>query len=273
MPNLEDAPMLVTLAGQFLAQSVGYFAVVGTVFLMVWKLGKQRFAGRKIQAVNRVDGAQIKFEIKHTLLVLAFGTLNAVLIGAMVEAGWMTEPGAAEGWTPLGIVGLVVGLIVFNDFWFYCVHRTLHHPKLFKHIHAVHHRSIDTSPFTSYSFHVVEGALINLWIFPFFMLFEIPLVAIAIVFVIGTANNVMAHLGYEFLPKWWVKVPLLKWTNTATFHSLHHAKSHGNYGLFSRVWDRLLGTELPGYEERFVAREAPSKEAETIPHAAPVGAR
>jgi 3-ketosteroid 9alpha-monooxygenase subunit B len=49
-------------------------------------------------------------------------------------------------------------------------------------------------------------------------------------------------------------VPGLRWINTATFHSLHHTGFHGNYGLFTRVWDRLFGTELPGYERAFLGR-------------------
>jgi len=65
---------------------------------------------------------------------------------------------------------------------------------------------------------------------------------------------VMAHLGYEFLPRWLLRVPLLRWTNTATFHSLHHTRLNGNYGLHSRLWDRLFGTEVPDYEECFLRR-------------------
>ena len=29
---------------------------------------------------------------------------------------------------------------------------------------------------------------------------------------------------------------------------------NGNYALFFRFWDRLLGTEVPEYEQRFVER-------------------
>jgi sterol desaturase/sphingolipid hydroxylase (fatty acid hydroxylase superfamily) len=78
--------------------------------------------------------------------------------------------------------------------------------------------------------------------------------ALAALQVIGLANNVMAHLGYEFLPAWLLRVPLLRWTNTATFHSLHHTRSRGNFGLHTRLWDRLFGTEIADYERVFVER-------------------
>lgn len=80
---------------------------------------------------------------------------------------------------------------------------------------------------------------------------------LAIVQVLGLLNNVNSHLGYELLPAWWVRVPPLSWTSSLTFHNLHHQKYKGNYALFFRFWDRLLGTELPGYQRAFCDRSAP----------------
>jgi sterol desaturase/sphingolipid hydroxylase (fatty acid hydroxylase superfamily) len=71
--------------------------------------------------------------------------------------------------------------------------------------------------------------------------------------VVGLLNNVGSHLGYELLPRWWLRAPILRWTNTATFHALHHERFTGNFGLFSRVWDRLFGTEIVDYERAFDA--------------------
>jgi hypothetical protein len=49
----------------------------------------------------------------------------------------------------------------------------------------------------------------------------------------------------------------MSWTSSSTFHNLHHQKLNGNYGLFFRFWDRLLDTELPGYEQAFNDRSIP----------------
>jgi len=35
---------------------------------------------------------------------------------------------------------------------------------------------------------------------------------------------------------------------TTVYHSLHHSRYTGNYGLGTRVLDRLLGTEWEDYE-------------------------
>ena len=74
--------------------------------------------------------------------------------------------------------------------------------------------------------------------------------------VVGLVNNIVAHLGYEFMPRWFIRVPPFKWMTTSTFHNLHHTRLDGNYALFFRFWDRLLGTEVPEYEQKFVERGA-----------------
>ena len=93
--------------------------------------------------------------------------------------------------------------------------------------------------------------MISAWAVPLVMMVPFYIPVFAVVQAIGTANNIMSHLGYELFPKWLLRVPLLKWINTATFHSLHHTEFRGNYGLFFRFWDRILGTELPTYEKAF----------------------
>jgi sterol desaturase/sphingolipid hydroxylase (fatty acid hydroxylase superfamily) len=118
----------------------------------------------------------------------------------------------------------------------------------------VHHKSVDVNPFSSYAFHAAEAVILGIWIVPVAVLLPLPLSALGLLQVIGLLNNVMSHLGYELLPRWLLRVPLLRLTNTATFHSLHHTRLQGNFGLHSRFWDRLFGTELPEYEETFRRR-------------------
>jgi Delta7-sterol 5-desaturase len=164
----------------------------------------------------------------------------------------LTTDAATIGWP--WIAATFVGLLIFNDAWFYCWHRLLHHPKLFRHVHAVHHKSVDVNPFTSYSFHWFEGLVLGAWALPVVLIVPIYLPLLGALHAIGLANNVMSHLGYEFLPGWLLKVPVLRWINTSTFHNLHHSAFKGNYGLMFRLWDRLLGTELPNYESTFIER-------------------
>jgi sterol desaturase/sphingolipid hydroxylase (fatty acid hydroxylase superfamily) len=236
----------------FFAQAFGYFAVVGLVYLLVWRWGRERFKAARIPGPRRVDGAQLRREVGHTFVTLLTGTTSAGSVMVLHEAG---RARLSDAPAPVWSIALwVLSGLLFNDAWFYGWHRLLHHPKLFRHIHVVHHRSLDVNPFTSYSFHAVEALLLGAWIVPASMLLPIPMAALATLQVIGLANNVMAHLGYEFLPVWLMKMPIVRWTNTATFHALHHTRSRGNFGLHTRLWDRVFGTEIADYERVFIER-------------------
>ena len=52
--------------------------------------------------------------------------------------------------------------------------------------------------------------------------------------VIGPANNLMAHLGDERRPAWWVRAPIFRGSNTATSRGLHHTPLNGDHSLFTR---------------------------------------
>lgn len=246
-----DGSLLQALAQSFVTQTGGYFVVVGALFWLFWVAGARRFARRKIQPKRRVDGKQLRFELGHTLGAIVVGTVNAAGVIALYRAGLTRLSEDAADFSAVGIAASFVGLLLFNDLWFYAWHRLLHTPWWFKHVHSVHHKSVDVNPFSSYSFHPVEAFLFGAWFVPAAMIVPLYLPVLGALQVVGLVNNVMSHLGYELLPRWWLRLPLLRWMNTSTFHNLHHSQLRGNYGLTSRVWDRLWGTELPGYAAAF----------------------
>jgi sterol desaturase/sphingolipid hydroxylase (fatty acid hydroxylase superfamily) len=252
----------------YLGQAITYFAIVGLVFLVTHRWLAARLARRRIHTRGRrIDRAQLGHEVRHSLVVLALGSAQALVLFELRDRG-LIELGSwgLGGWGLAGATAALLGLIAFNDLWFYAVHRLLHTRWLYKRVHAVHHRSVDVNPLTSYSFHGIEALLITAWLIPVAWLVPLPLPLLMAAQGVGLANNVMAHLGYELLPSWWIRAPLLRWTNTATFHALHHERFKGNYGLFTRVWDRLFGTELDGYELAFTdAHRDPALSSATSP--------
>jgi sterol desaturase/sphingolipid hydroxylase (fatty acid hydroxylase superfamily) len=236
----------------YLGQAVVYFGVVGAVFLLTRRWFADKLVQRRIHTRGRrFDRSQLAHEVRHTLVVLAIGTAQAMIVMVLRDRGLASLSEGLGEWGLVGAGFALFGLIAFNDLWFYAVHRVLHTRWLFKRIHSVHHRSVDVNPLTSYSFHVIEALLITGWVIPVALLVPLPIPVLIAAQVLGLTNNVMSHLGYELLPRWWVRAPLLRWTNTATFHSLHHERYRGNYGLFTRVWDKLFGTELADYELAF----------------------
>ena len=78
----------------------------------------------------------------------------------------------------LYIVLTVIIMIVISDTWFYWSHRWMHHPRVYKYVHAVHHASLDVNPFTSFSFHIVESIALSIWILPLAMIMPIGAAAL-----------------------------------------------------------------------------------------------
>ena len=151
-----------------------------------------------------------------------------------------------------------VWMIVVHDAYFYWMHRMMHHPKLFKHIHLIHHKSTNPSPWTAYAFHPLEGFLESL-IIPI-LAFGLPVhgAAYGMYFVVQIAYNVYGHLGFEIFPKNFHKTWIGRWVNTSVAHNLHHHRFRGNYSLYFLFWDRMMGTIREDYDctyEKTTVRE------------------
>ena len=54
---------------------------------------------------------------------------------------------------------------------------------------------------------------------------------------------VLNHRAYEVLPPRWLRGPPGRWLISAAHHELHHKRVRCNYGLYFRVWDKLMGTD------------------------------
>lgn len=233
-----------------LANVLRYFIIAGIAFLIFYYFFPNFFKLNKIQAKFAKNKDFIR-EVLHSMQT------NAIIAGIIL----ITVRTPLEQYTriyrnasdyPLWYmpVSIILALII-HDTYFYWLHRTIHHPKLFNKVHLLHHKSINPSPFTSYSFHFFEGFFEAL-IAPI-IAFTLPIhpVAFGLFATISFTINVYGHLGYEVTPKWFRNSFLFQLLNTSTHHNLHHTKFNGNYGLYFRIWDRLLGTEHPNYVEEF----------------------
>lgn len=152
-----------------------------------------------------------------------------------------------------------------HDTYFYWMHRAMHHPKMFKYVHLIHHKSTNPSPWTAYAFHPLEATLEAL-IVPI-LAFSIPIhgPSIGMFFLFQIIYNVYGHLGFELYPKGFHKTWIGRWINTSVAHNLHHDKFHGNYGLYFLFWDRWMGTLREEYDEVYERTTEGEKEL-VVPH-------
>lgn len=142
-------------------------------------------------------------------------------------------------------------MFFLHDTYFYWIHRMMHHPKLYRKIHLIHHKSTNPSPWTAYAFHPFEGFLEAL-IAPL-IAFTLPvhISSFSLFFLFQIIYNVYGHLGFELYPRKFHKTWIGRWINTSVAHNLHHKKFDGNYGLYFLFWDRIMGTVREDYNKTF----------------------
>ena len=223
-----------------------YFILAGTPFLIYYIWRREKMGRAKIQerSAGRKDFWR---EIAHSLqTTLVFTAIAMIIWFTPLKKYTLVYDHVNDHplwWIP---VFLVLSLVI-HDTYFYWMHRLLHHKKIFRHAHLLHHRSVNPSPFTSYSFHFLEawaeGGVLLLLVF----ILPMHQLTVLLFTIAGFIINVYGHLGYEIAPRWLRHTFLFEILNTSTHHNLHHSKFEGNYGLYFRVWDRLMGTENPGY--------------------------
>lgn len=232
----------------FLTHLVRYLLVAGLFFGVYYGWKTRERMARKIQQ-RLPKNKDYQREILYSLGTVLVFTIITLLIRqvrehTLVYANW-SDYGTAYG------IGSFFLLILFHDTYFYWTHRAMHHPRLFKVMHLVHHKSTNPSPWAAYAFHpleaVVEAAIvpISLFLFPLHMLTVFAFLVFMITY------NVYGHLGWELYPKNFNRHWLGKWLNTSVNHNQHHQFFTGNYGLYFRWWDEWMGTTRANYDAAF----------------------
>jgi Delta7-sterol 5-desaturase len=199
-----------------------------------------------------VSPGQVAREWRQSAVsILIFG-VGLLLPWAMVGQGW-AEVHAINA--PLRVAFELLALLVWNDIHFYAVHRTLHHPKLLRAVHAAHHQSIVTTPWSTYAFHPVEALLLGSVLLPPMLVWMFTPLALVLLPILSLTYNVVGHSNLSALPRRW------RWLSNAQDHHLHHACHRGNYGFLFTFMDRWLGTQLPHDAAKAVIESGLAREA------------
>ena len=147
-------------------------------------------------------------------------------------------------------VSAIVAFLI-HETYYYWLHRWLHHPKIYRYIHKIHHDSIDTSVWTSFSFHPIESILQALIIPLIAILIPLHIYVLMVLLVIMTISAIINHAGVEIFPSYAHQHPIWKQFIGATHHDLHHRRFVYNYGLYFTFWDRWMDTEVEQYDQIF----------------------
>jgi sterol desaturase/sphingolipid hydroxylase (fatty acid hydroxylase superfamily) len=254
--DLKDLPDWVAYAAKIYPTIAAidfarYLIAAGGVYLIVNFALSRLLAGRKIRS-ERPPARQIVREFLASFRTsLIFASLGmSIVMGHYFGFATLHERPDEWGWGYFAATVLL--LIVLHDTWFYWTHRIIHHPRLFRHLHRLHHKSNNPTPWTAYAFDMGE-AHINAAYLPLVVMLLPGVSPLALFLFTGhmIIRNAIGHCGYELFPASKSGKPLFDWMTTTTHHDLHHARAGYNYGLYFTFWDRMMGTEYPDYYDAF----------------------
>jgi 4-alpha-methyl-delta7-sterol-4alpha-methyl oxidase len=138
----------------------------------------------------------------------------------------------------------VVGFVYLDDVLYYFMHRAMHHPRVYRHVHAVHHRVRTPVAITGHFMHPIEYGLTGLLALVGPLLVGAHVYTLYAWVALRQWEAAEGHCGYN-LP--FSPVHLLPGSDAGVFHDFHHAHFQGNYAGFLAWFDRVMGTEVPEY--------------------------
>ncbi len=249
--NFDIITVLLLTLILFLIIAVRYFIVSGlyhyTTYVLLRKVLRSRILDHS--AVAKI---QIRSEIYYSVLSAAIFAVFGIGTYWLWDQGYTAIYLDASAY-PIWYIPFSVILVLFlQDTYYYWIHRWMHIPKIYRYLHKVHHNSVRTTVWTSFSFHPLE-TLLQAVVLPIFILI-LPLHSYALlaILIIMTISATINHAGVEIYPsgkygKWFGKLVI-----GATHHDVHHRKFLCNYGLYFTLWDRWMGTEkfLPPTEKQ-----------------------
>lgn len=156
--------------------------------------------------------------------------------------GYVAQLGISEN--PVWFVLLWLLVPLLHEFHFYCVHRLIHVPWLYKRIHYLHHRNINPGPWSGLSMHPMEHLLYFSGYLIYFILPAHPLHFMNMGLLAGL-SPAQGHTGFDRVVAGEDKSVGVSYYA----HYLHHRYFEVNYADGSIPLDRWFGTFHDGSPE------------------------
>lgn len=140
------------------------------------------------------------------------------------------------------------GVFLWSEFQYYFMHRLIHSKKFWK-IHQLHHESRRVTLLSAFSFSPLEILLVNFLLpFPFVILagkfISVSFWGILLYDLFGTTLGTMwLHSNIRF-PERFERILNKILIVTPKEHQDHHLRARGNFGLFTRIPDKIFKTRL-----------------------------
>ncbi len=184
-------------------------------------------------ARHRVSPAPGSLTTQEVRLATVRVVLNALVAvaGLVLWRGGVIHLRPYGDYSALTVILDTLVLFVAMDFAMYVCHRVAHLPPLSPIAHKTHHLVEDPRPLTLFVLNPIEVlGFGGLWLVVL-VLYTSSIEGILIYLSLNLAFGLVGHLGVEPAPKAWIRVPLLRYVSTSTFHAEHHADRQHNFGF------------------------------------------
>lgn len=232
----------------FVAILFRYFIAAGIFYYYYYVSGSAQLAEKKLSKRALRKGQfkkEIEWSIKSSAIFAVVGAITYWLWQNDLTAIYLDASAYGYWYLP---VSLVIVLLL-HETYYYWIHRWMHHPKVFRKVHKVHHDSLSPTPWTAFSFHPWECTLEAI-ILPLILVFiPVHAVVLGVYLLLMTISSVVNHLDIEIYPRAFQKSRFGKLFIGATHHHYHHSEFKTNYGLYFTFWDRWMGTESSSMEK------------------------
>ncbi|PTM11346.1 MAG: sterol desaturase family protein [Bacteroidetes bacterium] len=211
---------------------------------------RNKFRNRFLNT-SKLRSKQIKKEIYRSAISAAIFTILGMGMIILWQQGHTAIYTSFDAYPIWYSVLSVLIVLIIQDTFYYWLHRWMHLPKVYKWVHKDHHMSLQTSAFSSFSFHPLES-LLQAIVLPLLVLWlPLHIWIILAILIFMTFSTTINHGAVEIYSAKWVRFWLVKWLIGASHHDDHHKKFNYNYGLYFTFWDAWMGTETPDFKERF----------------------
>jgi sterol desaturase/sphingolipid hydroxylase (fatty acid hydroxylase superfamily) len=183
---------------------------------------------------QRLRPGQVREELILSAASIVIFALQAVALVWMLRQGWVKIDWQRSPWHLLWELPV---LYVWNEVHFFAVHRLLHWGPLYRSVHIWHHRSVVTTPFSSYSFHPVESFLLGAVMPLALLIHDFSPWALLGLTVMSLSLNVSGHLPHEHVVRG--RLFILARAHSR-YHNLHHREFRVHYGFSQPFLDRWI---------------------------------
>ena len=250
-PPLEDLDTFEIgwIAQMYLRNILLTLIVAGSLHLWFYTYSAQgqklRFDPRPLMINGKqfTLGGQVRDNMVWTLGtgVLIWTAFEAICFWALANGYMRLITFEAD---PVWFVAIFFLIPIWESFYFYLIHRLLHVPFLYRHVHSLHHRNINVGPWSGMSMHPVEQAIFLGSVFIHILIGAPP-------------EHILFHLQYYLLPALTphtgfqgLLVGDKNRLSLGTFHhQMHHRYFECNYGSLKNPWDKRFGSFHDGTVE------------------------